>query len=98
MCRSSVVALAIAILLWVAGASPTIAARYRVPACHWGYSNNCEFLSYRQCIQLNIWAEFLYSCTPPSAAPTHGSRRARGWGGVAPEIGFTRSARDKAFS
>jgi Protein of unknown function (DUF3551) len=77
MCRSSVVALAFAILLWVAGANPTVAARYRVPGRHWGYSNNCEFLSYRQCVQLNIWAELLCSCTPLSAQRTHGSRRAR---------------------
>jgi Protein of unknown function (DUF3551) len=77
MRHSLIVVFAVLALLSLVEANPAAAARYRVRDCHWGYSNNCEFLSYRQCVQLNIWAELLCSCTPPLAARTHGTRRAR---------------------
>jgi hypothetical protein len=52
-----------------AGTGSAIAG-YRGPhGCHWGDANNCQFSTYRQCMQSNIWALLLDFCTPP---PTHG--------------------------
>ena len=61
------IALAAFTLLLVDATSPAIAARYPLQGCHWGYSNNCRFSSYRQCLQDNIWADLLCLCTPASA-------------------------------
>ena len=61
------IALAAFTLLLVDATSPAIVARYPLQGCHWGYSNNCRFSSYRQCLQDNIWADLLCLCTPASA-------------------------------
>jgi hypothetical protein len=53
-------------LLWFAGATPAAArVDYMLHGCHWGYANNCQFSTYRQCMQSNIWALILDFCTPP---------------------------------
>jgi len=69
------IALAAFTLLLVDATSPVIAARYPLQGCHWGYSNNCRFSSYRQCLQDNIWADLLCLCTPASATTPYRMRR-----------------------
>jgi hypothetical protein len=44
MRNASLIVPGLAILLCVAEVKPVVAAHYRVPECHWGYANNCEYL------------------------------------------------------
>jgi hypothetical protein len=74
--RHLTISLCAFIPLWFAGTNPVTAAHCGLHGCHWGYANNCEFSSYRQCMQSNVWAVLLGFCTPVSLAVTHRSRRA----------------------
>jgi hypothetical protein len=74
--RHLTVSLCAFILLWFVGINPVAAAHCGLHGCHWGYANNCEFSSYRQCMQSNVWAALLGFCTPVSLAAAHRSRRA----------------------